>query len=132
MAILYIDLDGFKAVNDAHGHAAGDQLLRAVAKRISASMRSSDIAARFGGDEFAVALIHSSLESGAQFSAKLIDIVSRPYQLGDIEVDISASIGVAAYPVSAMKFDALTDQADQAMYTAKALGKKRYCVAEPA
>ena len=130
LAMLYIDLDGFKAVNDAHGHAAGDQLLRAVAKRIGASMRSSDIAARFGGDEFALALIHSGLENAAQFSARLIDILSMPYKIGAVDVTISASIGVAAYPLSALKFDALTDQADQAMYTAKALGKNRYCVAE--
>jgi diguanylate cyclase (GGDEF)-like protein len=132
LAILYIDLDGFKAVNDAHGHSVGDQLLHAVATRIDASIRTSDIAARFGGDEFAIALTSSGLDHASLFSERLIDTLSTPYQLSGAEANISASIGVAGYPVSATDIDALIDKADQAMYTAKALGKKRYCVAEPA
>lgn len=125
LAILYIDLDGFKMVNDTHGHATGDQLLRAVSIRIKGAIRNSDIAARLGGDEFAIALIHSDLENATAFAGRLIETISNPYQLGAIEVKISASIGVAGYPLSATDGDTLLQKADHAMYKAKALGKRR-------
>ena len=129
LAILYIDLDGFKAVNDKHGHAAGDQLLRAVSTRIKNTIRDSDVSARLGGDEFAIAMIHSNLDNAMVFAGKLIDIVSAPYQLGAIEGKISASIGVAGYPMSATEVDTLLKNADHAMYRAKGLGKGRVCAA---
>lgn len=125
MAILYIDLDGFKMVNDTHGHATGDQLLRAVSIRVQGAIRNSDIAARLGGDEFAIALIHSDLENATAFAGRLIEIISNPYQLGAIEATISASVGVAGYPLSAIDGDTLLQKADHAMYRAKALGKRR-------
>jgi diguanylate cyclase (GGDEF)-like protein len=129
LAILYIDLDGFKAVNDTHGHAAGDQLLRAVSVRIREAIRASDIPARLGGDEFAIALIDSDLENARLFSAKLIETLSAPYPLGAIDIGISASIGIAGYPGAAADADTLLKHADKAMYRAKALGKRRFCVA---
>ncbi len=125
LAILYIDLDGFKTVNDTHGHALGDQLLRDVSVRLKRAIRKSDIAARLGGDEFVIALIHSSLENANAFAGKLIEIISEPYRLGVIEAHISASIGIAGYPRSATDVDILLKNADHAMYMAKSLGKGR-------
>jgi diguanylate cyclase (GGDEF)-like protein len=130
LAVLYIDLDGFKAVNDTHGHATGDQLLRAVSIRIKGALRDSDIAARLGGDEFAVALVHIDLKNANAFAERLIEIISAPYQLGTIGAAISASIGVAGYPVSATDIDTLLKNADHAMYKAKGMGKRRACKAE--
>jgi diguanylate cyclase (GGDEF)-like protein len=128
LAILYIDLDGFKAVNDTYGHAVGDVLLKAVSNRLKDAIRESDIAARLGGDEFAIALIHSDMENAKIFAGKLIQIISKPYQLGELEANISASIGVAGFPGSAINTDMLLKKADKAMYAAKASGKQRYCV----
>lgn len=130
LSLLYIDLDGFKAVNDIHGHAIGDQVLREVSLRIGTCIRASDIAARFGGDEFAIALVGADMGNASFFADRLIDAISRPYLFGAVEAKISASIGVAVYPASATDIDTLTKKADQAMYTAKASGKKRYCVAK--
>ncbi|MEI7537431.1 MAG: sensor domain-containing diguanylate cyclase [Comamonadaceae bacterium] len=129
MAILYLDLDGFKAVNDAHGHDTGDQLLCQVAQRLKNMIRASDIAARLGGDEFALALIHSDANSAETFGKQLIETLSKDYQLGAVNASISASIGVAAFPVSAEDIDTLLIRADKAMYQAKAAGKGRVCVA---
>lgn len=130
LAILYIDLDGFKYVNDTHGHAAGDELLRAVSIRLIGAIRDSDIATRLGGDEFALALIHTDLEHAAVFAERLIEIISAPYPLGDIGARISASVGVAGYPTSATDVDTLLKNADHAMYRAKGMGKRRACTAE--
>lgn len=129
LAVLYLDLDGFKTVNDTHGHAMGDRLLFAVSVRLKGATRESDIVARLGGDEFAIVLVHSDLENAKTFAGRLIEIVSAPYQLGEIEVTISASIGIAGYPVSAIDGDTLLKEADHAMYQAKALGKRRVCTA---
>lgn len=129
LAILYIDLDGFKTVNDTQGHALGDMLLRAVCSRITGAIRDSDIAARLGGDEFAVALIHTDLKNAVAFAERLIEIISEPYQIGEIGVGISASVGIAGYPVSAKDVDTLLKSADHAMYKAKGMGKRRACTA---
>lgn len=128
LAILYIDLDGFKAVNDSHGHAVGDQLLQAVAARLKGAIRPADIAARLGGDEFAIALLDAGLEHAAAFSARLIELVSQPYPLGQVTATISASVGVAGYPATERDSDMLLKKADQAMYKAKSLGKRRCCI----
>ncbi len=124
LAILYLDLDGFKSVNDTHGHAVGDLLLHAVATRITHAIREADIAARLGGDEFAIALLHSNVEHARAFAGKLIDTISAPYLIGDIQAQVSASIGVAGYPASASDIDTLLKHADRAMYKAKELGKR--------
>jgi diguanylate cyclase (GGDEF)-like protein len=128
LSIFYIDLDGFKLVNDAHGHATGDEVLRAVATRLKNAIRKSDVAARLGGDEFAV-MVHAGLESAQRVAAKLIDSLSMPYPIGSLNVDISASIGIAAYPESGTTGEALSLRADEAMYKAKAAGKRGYAVA---
>lgn len=124
LAVLYVDLDGFKAVNDTHGHATGDQLLCAVAARLKNGIRSSDLAARLGGDEFAIVLVNTSMEAAATVVGKLADSVSMPYPIGPLTIEISASIGVAEYPESGTSSEALLRSADEAMYQAKA-GRKR-------
>jgi diguanylate cyclase (GGDEF)-like protein len=120
LAVLYFDIDGFKAVNDAHGHATGDQLLRAVAARLKSGIRSSDIAARLGGDEFGILLVVTDAEAAAKVARKLADRVSLPYPIDQLTIEISASIGVAAYPDSGTSSERLLHSADAAMYKAKA------------
>lgn len=125
LCALFIDLDGFKAVNDTLGHAAGDQLLREVSQRIAKACRTSDICSRLGGDEFAVALIHSSLEQSRVFATRLVELISQPYFLDGHRAEVSASIGVSHFPGTATDVDTLLRKADQAMYGAKAAGKRR-------
>lgn len=129
LSVLYIDLDGFKIINDRHGHAAGDRILRTVAERLKAGIRESDVAARLGGDEFAVLLVNAAMEEAVAVASKLIDSLSVSYVLDELTVDISASIGVAEFPSSGTTSTALLHCADGAMYEAKALGKRRVAVA---
>jgi diguanylate cyclase (GGDEF)-like protein len=129
LAIAYIDLDGFKAVNDLHGHGTGDELLCQVAARLKATIRASDIAARLGGDEFALILAPSSRTAAQTVAAKLIECLAAPYQVGSLKLEISASIGIAGYPESGVTGKTLTHYADDAMYAAKAAGKRRYALA---
>jgi diguanylate cyclase (GGDEF)-like protein len=129
LAIVYIDLDGFKPVNDVHGHAAGDQVLCMVAARLKNSIRESDLAARLGGDEFALILVNTGLEAAQTLANKLMDSLSLPYLVGSLKLEISASIGIACYPESATAREALSLRADEAMYKAKAAGKRRYAIA---
>jgi len=119
LAVLYIDLDGFKAVNDKHGHATGDALLCAVATRLKDGIRASDLAARLGGDEFAIVLVNTGMQAAAAVAAKLAESVSLPYQFGTLTIEISASVGVAAYPDSGTSSEALLHSADETMYKAK-------------
>ncbi|OEZ63897.1 cyclic di-GMP phosphodiesterase Gmr [Duganella sp. HH105] len=91
------------------------------------TIRESDIAARFGGDEFAVALLHSSIDNAKVFANKLIDAIAAPYQLGEIEARISVSVGVAGFPTTATDIDTLLKKADRAMYKAKEISKRQAC-----
>lgn len=129
LAVLYIDLDGFKKVNDENGHAVGDKLLQGVAERFTAAIRKSDVAARFGGDEFAVVLVDTGAEAAAAVAAKLLESLCAPYRIGELTLEISASIGVAHYPRSGASGKILLHRADDAMYEAKAMGKRRVVVA---
>ena len=128
LAVMFIDLDGFKAVNDMHGHSNGDCLLELVAERIRLCVRSGDTVARLGGDEFTV-LLHEvkDTESIEIVAQKLLDIAAQPYALeSEIPVSVSFRIGIAVYPEDGDTFDALLSHADQAMYEAKQGGKNRY------
>jgi diguanylate cyclase (GGDEF)-like protein/PAS domain S-box-containing protein len=131
LALLYIDLDEFKAVNDTFGHAAGDELLKCVADRIREALRESDTLARMGGDEFAVILpAITNREDVAKVAAKIIGALSASYKLSGHarEVTIGASIGIAIYPADAQDIDALIKAADTAMYNAKQTGNSfRFC-----
>ncbi len=129
LAIVYIDLDGFKRVNDVHGHAAGDEVLCTVAARLKQAIRESDLAARLGGDEFALILVNTGSEAAQALALQLMDALSAPYAVGALDLEISASIGIACYPQSGTVREALSLRADEAMYQAKAAGKRRYAVA---
>ena len=129
LAIIYIDLDEFKRINDMWGHAVGDEVLRTVASRLKNAIRESDVAARLGGDEFAVILNQAGLEGAQALARKLIDSLSISYAIGSLTMEISASIGIAVYPESGTTSEALSQRADEAMYKAKAAGKRRYAVA---
>ena len=124
-ALLYLDLDRFKPVNDSLGHTAGDDLLQAVAARIRQQVRESDTVARVGGDEFNVILPDIARREEAETVAKkIIAALAAPFQLGSRtqRVDIGASIGIALYPTDARDADALVKAADAAMYSAKQVG----------
>ncbi|HEY0879510.1 MAG TPA: GGDEF domain-containing protein [Zeimonas sp.] len=120
LAVLFIDLDGFKAINDLHGHRVGDALLRIAGERLSASVRASDIVARLGGDEFACLVRRSGpRERMAQIAGKLFDSLSEPYQIGPLRVHVQASIGIATSPQDGTAPETLLEHADAAMYSAK-------------
>lgn len=127
-ALFFIDLDGFKPINDTLGHAVGDLLLKAVAQRLCASLREYDLVARLGGDEFVVLLSDIKYQSQiADIADKLIKTVGAPYlNLGGHEVGTSLSIGIALYPDDGHTVDELLSKADAAMYAAKKAGKGAY------
>lgn len=126
-AVLLIDLDGFKAVNDQHGHDTGDELLRQVALRLSACARESDTVSRHGGDEFVlVASRINSHEDAALVAGRVIDTLSGDYEIGDLRCQIGASVGVAVCLDPHIDAALLLSQADAAMYLAKGSGKNRY------
>lgn len=132
-AILYLDIDGFKAVNDTMGHAMGDELLCKISDRISNRLRRSDIVARIGGDEF-VALVRN-LPSTAQteeIADDIVRLISEPFQLKDGVANVGVSIGIAVYPIHGDGAEELLSAADAAMYRAKKNGKNQFRVAEPA
>jgi diguanylate cyclase (GGDEF)-like protein len=121
LALLFIDLDGFKAVNDAFGHAVADRLLAAVASRIAASVRSDDIACRYGGDEFVALLTNFGDPSVAiAVSQKIREHIAESYRIDGHEIRITASIGLAVYPDEGDRWGALLSHADAAMYRDKA------------
>jgi len=126
MVVLAIDLDGFKAVNDRHGHAAGDGVLKVAAERIGSTVRASDVVSRRGGDEFSVLLNAVSLLDAEQVAQKLLALLAEPYP--DVPTRISASIGMALYAGSAEALDALLERADRALYQAKHAGKARFVI----
>lgn len=127
LALLYLDLDHFKEVNDGLGHAAGDDLLREAARRIQACVRKVDTVARLGGDEFTVVM--ADLRDVNRIDAvarKVIEAMARPFPIGSDTVQISASLGIALYPTDATDAMGLLDKADQAMYAAKKSGRNRF------
>mgnify|MGYP000984610847 CR=1 FL=1 len=131
VAVLELDLDGFKAVNDGLGHAAGDELLRQVGRRLQATLRESDTAARLGGDEFAVVLTTIARPQDAtNVAQKIIDRIDRPFVLPQGPARVSASIGIALYPDHASTAKELAHRADLAMYAAKLAGKNGWCLWE--
>ncbi|MDR4509785.1 MAG: EAL domain-containing protein [Candidatus Brocadiaceae bacterium] len=127
LAILFLDLDRFKMVNDSLGHAVGDQLLMAVARRLANFTRKSDTVARFGGDEFTLLLTEiSHPEDVTKIADKLIDCIRKPLTLVNHELNITASIGIAFYPQDGKDAETIMRNADAAMYHAKESGKNNY------
>jgi diguanylate cyclase (GGDEF)-like protein/PAS domain S-box-containing protein len=119
-ALLLFDLDSFKEINDAHGHLIGDQLLRMVADRLRPAVRESDTFARFGGDEFAIVAPDVGGSAGAaDLAQRLIELMAEPFRVGDGEVRIGASVGVALFPEGSSDPDQVITRADRALYWAK-------------
>ena len=120
LAVLYLDLDGFKAVNDAHGHAVGDDLLKIVAARLMRALRAEDVVGRLGGDEFACLLTDATgRDQLRQLACHLFDTVSAPVKIGQLKVSVRPSIGIAVCPDDGLTCDGLLNSADTAMYRAK-------------
>ena len=128
LGVAFLDLDGFKVINDLYGHEAGDQLLVAVAANMKQTLREGDTLARMGGDEFVAELLDLvDVEASAPMLARLLAAAAEPMQYGDLTLQVSASLGVTFYPqVENIDADQLLRQADQAMYQAKQAGKNRY------
>jgi diguanylate cyclase (GGDEF)-like protein len=125
MALMAIDLDRFKQVNDTHGHAIGDLVLQAAAKRMQACLRASDMLARQGGDEFIAVLPGVDYDATVGVIAlRLIEEVSRPYQICDLEITIGASVGIALLPDDGSRIDEVLGCADSALYKAKHHGRE--------
>ncbi len=129
LALLFVDLDRFKYVNDAFGHEAGDRLLAEAARRIQSTVRETDTVARMGGDEFTVILVGlAQLKDAQTVAAKIVAHLAMPFSLGaHANAIVSASVGIAGYPADGANVDELLRNADEAMYRAKASGRNRYC-----
>jgi diguanylate cyclase (GGDEF)-like protein len=126
LAILFLDLDNFKNVNDSLGHAMGDRLLKMVADRLQALMRPDDVVIRLGGDEFTVLLNTVSTDDIAAVAVRITSSLSREFRILGKELSIGASIGISVYPRDGEDADLLIQKADIAMYSAKELGRNRY------
>lgn len=127
VSVLFLDIDGFKDVNDRFGHAVGDELLRQVAGRLVACLRESDSVARLGGDEFTIILEGGArVEDAGQVATKVLSAISAPYQIGTRDIIVTTSIGIAVYPLDGATIDELVKGADAAMYQAKSSGRNTY------
>jgi len=128
LAVVYVDLDGFKAINDSHGHDTGDQLLMSLATSMKQALREGDTLARLGGDEFVAVLLDlADVAASEPMLTRLLAAAARPMQVGEVVLQVSASLGITFYPqAEEVDGDQLLRQADQAMYQAKLAGKNRY------
>jgi len=127
VAVVYLDLDGFKTVNDTHGHALGDELLVALAHRMKGALRNGDTLARIGGDEFVAVLVDLDAVTDAEpVLERLLQAAADSVDVGDHTLQVSASIGVTIFPRDGAEVDLLLRHADQAMYVAKQAGKNRF------
>jgi two-component system, cell cycle response regulator len=131
MALVYLDLDGFKQINDTLGHGIGDELLKMVAGRLVATVREEDTVARLGGDEFIIVLWHvTGIDYAASVVLRAIEAVSQPYDIEGTTVSITTSAGISIYPDHGEDADTLMKSADLALYEAKAVGRNAYRIAE--
>jgi diguanylate cyclase (GGDEF)-like protein len=124
--VHFIDLDGFKSANDRFGHAVGDAILQEFARRLRVAVRAGDTAGRLGGDEFVV--LQRSVTTMSEPEAlglRLVEVLSRPYDLDGERIALSASVGIAVFPDDGVDTKSLLHHADRALYEAKALGKSR-------
>jgi len=127
VAVVYLDLDGFKTINDTHGHGVGDELLVALAHRMKGALRNGDTLARIGGDEFVAVLVDLEAVADAEpVLQRLLQAAADPVEVAAHRLQVSASIGVTVYPQDGSEVDLLLRHADQAMYQAKQTGKNRY------
>ena len=126
LAVLFLDLDHFKHINDSLGHKVGDSLLTHIAKRLSQTVREYDTVARLGGDEFVLLLPRANAAGAQRVAGKVAQAFNAPFQVGPHELTLGCSVGVALYPQDGRDFDALVQSADMAMYGAKRQGRNTY------
>lgn len=127
LAVMFIDLDRFKVINDSLGHTMGDRLLQAVSQRLQECIRKGDTLSRFGGDEFTLLLPDAQTEEAAvQVAEKILESIKQPFKLAGHDIFVGASIGISMYPDSGVSLDALIKNADIAMYKVKKTGKDGY------
>ncbi len=132
MALCFLDLDGFKAINDEHGHAVGDKMLVHLTESLQKVLRKVDTLARLGGDEFVILLSELNADDELDKALqRILNIVNKPVEFDDNKLHISASIGATIYPNDNVDAESLLRHADQAMYSAKEAGKNRYCLYDP-
>ncbi|WP_295960696.1 GGDEF domain-containing protein [Rhodoferax sp.] len=132
IVLLYLDLDNFKHINDSLGHSVGDELLQAVARRLSGSVRQSDTVCRQGGDEFVLLLTEvDTVQHATHTAAMLIETTAQPYQVGSHTLQVSASIGLSIYPDDGNDVETLLHNADTAMYHAKKSGRNNFQLFSP-
>lgn len=128
--ILFVDLDGFKAVNDTLGHAAGDYLLQLVAKRLQSVISNNGFLARMGGDEFVILIDNLNYDEDAKrFAQEILSLVEKPYRIQHVTVNVTSSIGISLYPQHGKTIDELIHAADSSLYKAKGLGRNTFVVA---
>jgi diguanylate cyclase (GGDEF)-like protein len=126
LAVLFVDLDRFKIVNDRHGHTVGDELLRAVAERVQVTVREGDTIARLGGDEFGILLQDvQHAEDAIAVASKVVSVISAPFAIRGYTLSVGASVGVALFPERLDSYESVICRADGAMYQAKADGRGR-------
>lgn len=131
MALIVADLDGFKAVNDAHGHSAGDMVLREVARRFSACVRDADTLARVGGDEFVIVMPEvARREDAALLAMRIVNSMREPIDVDGARVSVGTSLGIAIYPDDGVAIDTLFTRADAAMYASKQAGRNQFSYAD--
>lgn len=131
LALMFLDLDRFKNINDTLGHATGDQLLMEVARRLKSALREEDTLSRLGGDEFIIVLPGTDAKGAAHVASKLIGAVSQSWQFDQHELITTPSIGIAIYPDDGADFDTLSKNADAAMYRVKQEGRNNFCFFTP-
>jgi diguanylate cyclase (GGDEF)-like protein len=130
-AVMYLDLDGFKAINVTHGHDTGDDILKMVAQRLVGCARKEDTVARVGGDEFVIVMGNiAHLGDTQEPASKLIEAVSEPYIVNGLTLQLSTSIGIGIFPDDADAVASVIAMADAALYEAKRSGKNRSCTAQ--
>lgn len=130
-AVLFVDLDKFKPVNDTYGHAVGDALLQAIGPRMKEALRVNDVIGRLGGDEFVILIYQvTQLDNVKAIAEKVLNALAKPFRIGELTLQIGASVGIALYPRNGTNASALLSAADNAMYKAKQNGRQCYYVAD--
>ncbi|WP_233586518.1 GGDEF domain-containing protein [Legionella sp. km772] len=131
IALLFLDLDSFKAINDKYGHAIGDLLLKEIGLRLKFTLRINDLPVRLGGDEFIIALTEiKNIEQVTEVAKRILEVIAKPMYLKQHEILITVSMGISIYPEAGENLNTLLVQADKALYEAKSEGKNTFKISQ--